>query len=146
MSKCRDIPKANLSDPGEALRQLSALVTRLRAPDGCPWDRGQTLETFKHYLIEETHELLEALSNNDSEHVREELGDLLFQVLFLTELYQEQQAFGLSEVINGITAKMIRRHPHVFGDKQMKSEEELRRQWQSIKNEEKNGRALSRGH
>ncbi|ADH85844.1 MazG nucleotide pyrophosphohydrolase domain-containing protein [Desulfurivibrio alkaliphilus] len=130
-------PLADRQRPEEALLQLTALISRLRGPQGCPWDRKQTPESFKHYLLEEAHELHESLGGNDHRHIREELGDLLFQVLFIAELYREQGAFTLSEVINDIIAKMVRRHPHVFGDKQVNSEEELRRQWEAIKEGEK---------
>ncbi|MFH7325056.1 MazG nucleotide pyrophosphohydrolase domain-containing protein [Desulfurivibrio sp. C05AmB] len=131
------MPITNQQESAAAFAELVALVDRLRAPDGCPWDRKQTPESFKHYLLEETHELLEALARDDLHNIREELGDLLFQVIFLARLYQEQEAFGLTEVIQGITAKMVRRHPHVFGDKQVASEADLRRQWLEIKAGEK---------
>lgn len=122
---------------GVAFDKLVAIITRLRAPDGCPWDRKQTPATFKSYLMEETHELLEAIAQDDHDHIREELGDLLFQVIFLANLYAEQHAFTLSEVIEGISAKMVRRHPHVFAGRRIESEEELRQQWLTIKAEEK---------
>lgn len=126
-----------MPDPSDSFKQLVDLVARLRAPDGCPWDRKQTPETFKGYLLEETHELLEALSGDNREHIREELGDLLFQVVFLCQLYSERGDFTLGQVIDGIHAKMIRRHPHVFGDAKVESEEDLRRQWLAIKAGEK---------
>ncbi|HET98247.1 MAG TPA: MazG family protein [Desulfurivibrio alkaliphilus] len=126
----------------DSFRQLVEIVARLRAPNGCPWDRKQTPETFKRYLLEETHELLEALEGDNHEHIREELGDLLFQVLFLCQLYSEQGAFTLDEVIGGIKSKMIRRHPHVFGDAKVDSEDDLRRQWLAIKADEKKSRTL----
>ncbi len=129
---------------GVAFEQLVAIVTRLRAPDGCPWDRKQTPTTFKSYLLEETHELLEAIAQDDHEHIREELGDLLFQIVFLANLYAEQNAFNLKEVIEEITAKMIRRHPHVFAGRRIESEQELREQWLAIKAEEKKNPPLDR--
>jgi MazG family protein len=117
--------------------RLVEIITRLRAPDGCPWDQKQTPQTFRGYLLEETHELLEAISHDDADHIREELGDLLFQIIFLNNLYAEQGRFTLAEVIDTISAKMVRRHPHVFGDRIINSEQELRRQWHAIKKEEK---------
>lgn len=120
----------------EKFLALLEITNRLRAPDGCPWDQKQTPQTFKQYLVEETHELLEAINDNNSSHICEELGDLLFQVIFLNNLYQEKKLFTLSDVIDSISAKMIRRHPHVFGDKTIDSEQELRQQWQTIKNQE----------
>lgn len=124
-----------------SLDQLIALVRRLRAPDGCPWDRKQTPQTFKRYLLEETHELLEAINDNQPTHIREELGDLLFQLVFLAILYEEQGLFTLDDAIGSITAKMIRRHPHVFASATVESEQELRRQWQTIKDQENCGTA-----
>lgn len=124
----------------EKFLALLEIISRLRAPDGCPWDQKQTPQTFKQYLAEETHELLEAINEDDPGHICEELGDLLFQVIFLNNLYQEKNLFTISEVIDSISAKMIRRHPHVFGSKTVDSEQELRQQWQTIKaqeNEEK---------
>ncbi|MFU8818844.1 MAG: MazG family protein [Desulfurivibrio sp.] len=129
-------------DSADSFKQLTDIVARLRAPDGCPWDRKQTPESIKAYLLEETHELLEVLGGDDHDHIREELGDLLFQIIFLCQLYSEAGAFTLAEVIDGIRAKMIRRHPHVFGDAKVESEEDLRRQWLAIKAEEKKSRTL----
>lgn len=120
----------------EKFLALLEIISRLRAPDGCPWDKQQTPQTFKHYLVEETHELLEAINEDNPSHIREELGDLLFQVIFLNNLYQEKNLFALQDVIDSISAKMIRRHPHVFGNKSIGSEQELRQQWQAIKNQE----------
>lgn len=117
--------------------RLIEIVTRLRAPDGCPWDQKQTPQTFKGYLLEETHELLEAINHDQTDHIREELGDLLFQIIFLNNLYAEQGRFTLAEVLDTISAKMIRRHPHVFGDQVINSEQELRQQWHAIKAAEK---------
>lgn len=118
----------------EALRQI---IVRLRQPDGCPWDIKQTPESFKSYLIEETHELLESIDKNDPVQIKEELGDLLFQILFLNQLYEEQGLFTLSDVIMSITGKMIERHPHVFSDEVVSSEEEQRLRWNQIKAQEK---------
>jgi len=120
----------------EKFLALLEIISRLRAPDGCPWDKKQTPQTFKQYLVEETHELLEAINDDNPSHICEELGDLLFQVIFLNNLYQEKNLFTLPDVIDSISAKMIRRHPHVFGSKTVDSEQELRQQWQAIKNQE----------
>ena len=118
------------------LSKLAEIITRLRSPGGCPWDRKQTPTSFRPYLMEELHELLEAIDLDDHAHIKEELGDLLFQVVFLSNLYQEQGSFSLDDVLDSITAKMIRRHPHVFGDREISSEKELRRNWNLVKNEE----------
>lgn len=120
----------------EKFLTLLKIIDRLRAPDGCPWDQKQTPLTFKHYLLEETHELLEAINDDDPGHICEELGDLLFQILFLNNLYQEKNLFTLADVIDAISTKMTRRHPHVFASQTIGSEKELRKQWQAIKNQE----------
>ncbi len=119
---------------------LLELVTRLRAPNGCPWDQKQTPQSFKPYLIEEAHELAEAIDLDDPDHIREELGDMLFQIAFLNGLYSEAGHFSMEEVLDTIIAKMIRRHPHVFGDSKIESEEALRRQWNDIKARENEGK------
>ena len=129
-------------DCPDAFSRLLAIISRLRAPDGCPWDRKQTPASLKGYLAEESRELLEALESGDRDHIREEMGDLLFQILFLAQLYHEEGSFNMAEVIDGICSKMIRRHPHVFGDAKVNSEEDLRRQWLAIKAEEKKSRTL----
>ena len=120
----------------EKFLALLEIINRLRAPNGCPWDKKQTPQTFKQYLVEETHELIEAINDDNPNHICEELGDLLFQIIFLNNLYQEKKLFTLLEVIESISAKMIRRHPHVFGSETVDSEQELRQQWQAIKNQE----------
>lgn len=112
------------------------IVSRLREPDGCPWDQKQTPQTFKTYLIEEAHELLEAIDNEDTSHIQEELGDLLFQIIFLNNLYEEKGLFTMADVIETISAKMVRRHPHVFGNETINSEKELRKKWHAIKAKE----------
>jgi MazG family protein len=121
----------------EKFVQLIDIVKRLRAPDGCPWDKKQTPETVKKYLLEETHELLEAMTEDNPQQVQEELGDLLFQVIFISCLYAEKNLFSINDVIESISAKMIRRHPHVFGEAVFHSEAEMRQNWQAIKKEEK---------
>ena len=126
-----------MQDTSAKFNRLVEIITRLRAPDGCPWDQKQTPQTFRGYLLEEAHELLEAINHHDVAHVREELGDMLFQIIFLANLYAEQGHFSLAEVIEAITAKMIRRHPHVFADQTIDSEQELRQQWHAIKATEK---------
>ncbi|MDG4476469.1 nucleoside triphosphate pyrophosphohydrolase [Thiovibrio frasassiensis] len=125
-----------MTPTAEKFIALIEIITRLRAPNGCPWDRKQTPQSFKQYLVEETHELLEAINDDDPSHICEELGDLLFQVIFLNNLYQEKNLFTLLDVIDSITTKMVRRHPHVFGNQTIESEQELRQQWQTIKNQE----------
>jgi len=113
-------------------RELLSLVSRLRGPDGCPWDRVQTKPDIGRYLIEEAYEVLDALEG-PPDHLREELGDLLFQILFLVRMAEEAGEFNIDDVLKGITVKMIRRHPHVFGDATVASVEEVRTNWERIK-------------
>jgi MazG family protein len=120
-------------DPGAALKEFMAIVRRLRAPGGCPWDAQQTPETLKTYVLEEAYELVEALDRGDPALIKEELGDLLLHLVFLSDLYEERGEFSLADVTAGIAAKMIHRHPHVFGEAQAETQEELRRLWQEAK-------------
>jgi len=126
-----------MKEISDKFSRLVQIISRLRQPDGCPWDRKQTVASFRPYLIEELHELLEAIDLDDRQMIKEETGDLLFQIIFLNNLYEEQQSFTLSEVLDSITEKMIRRHPHVFGDTVIDSGKELRSNWNRIKKNEK---------
>src|ERR1700723_4664936 len=101
---------------GEWFAKLVALQARLRAPNGCPWDREQTHASLRKFLIEETYEVLDAMESGDAHHFSSELGDLLLQVIFHSILAEETGAFTISDVIESIHSKMVRRHPHVFGD------------------------------
>ncbi len=121
----------------KGIEHLITIVSRLRAKDGCPWDRKQTPRTIKSYLLEETHEALAAVDSEEPAAVQEELGDLLFLIVFLCQLYQEKGHFTMADVLSTITEKMIRRHPHVFGDAPTASEEELRDNWLAMKKKEK---------
>jgi MazG family protein len=129
-----------------AVSGLNDLVFRLRGPGGCPWDAAQTDDTAKMYLIEEAFEVLDAIGCKSPEDVCEELGDLIFQVFFLSALAKERGEFDLARVIERITEKMIRRHPHVFGDKTVTGPSEVSDNWDRIKREEKeeNNSPLSR--
>jgi MazG family protein len=119
--------------------ELVAIMDRLRGPDGCPWDREQTFATLRGYLLEEAYEVAEALDHQDLDGLREELGDLLFQIVFLSRLAAERGAFGAADVARGIARKMIRRHPHVFADATAETAEDVLRNWEAIKREEKGG-------
>jgi MazG family protein len=120
--------------PFDALRVLSA---RLRAPDGCPWDREQTLETLKTYIIEEAYEVVDAISSAEHSTLAGELGDLLFQIVFAAQIAHEQGLFDIDDVCRRIHAKMIRRHPHVFGDVAVSGAGEVVRNWEAIKSRER---------
>ncbi|MFZ5764564.1 MAG: nucleoside triphosphate pyrophosphohydrolase [Thermodesulfobacteriota bacterium] len=125
------------SEIGEKFTELLHIIDRLRGPGGCPWDQKQTVQSFKPYFIEESHELSEALEGDDPLQVREELGDLLFQIGFLNRLYEEADHFTITEVLQAIIDKMIRRHPHVFADVTFDSYEEMRKNWGKVKEKEK---------
>jgi len=129
-----------------AVSSLNDLVFRLRGPGGCPWDAEQTDDTAKMYLIEEAYEVLDAIGSKSPEDVCEELGDLIFQVFFIAALAKERGEFDLTGVIERITEKMIRRHPHVFGDKTVTGSSDVSDNWDRIKREEKkeNNSPLSR--
>jgi MazG family protein len=122
---------------GEEITKLVGLMQRLLGPEGCPWDREQTLETLVPYLIEETFEVVDALADRDVEGHREELGDLLLQIVFQSELRHAEGRFGIDDVARGIVAKLVRRHPHVFGDVKAQSAEEALASWAKLKAEEK---------
>jgi tetrapyrrole methylase family protein/MazG family protein len=119
-------------------RELLEIIARLRGPGGCPWDRSQKKEDIGGYLIEEAYEVLEALDGASPDELKEELGDLLFQILFLTQLAEEAEEFGMEDVLSAIGEKMIRRHPHVFGDAAVKNAAEVRVNWERIKRELEN--------
>ena len=115
------------------LQKLVDLVARLRAPDGCPWDREQTLPDVRAYLLEEAHELAGAIDGGDWEELGEELGDMLFQAAFIGRLAEEAGAFSVSQVIDGVYRKMVERHPHVFGDEVLADAEAVRQAWERRK-------------
>jgi MazG family protein len=122
---------------GAEVTKLVGLMQRLLAPDGCPWDREQTLATLVPYLIEETYEVVDALASGSVADHREELGDLLLQVVFQSELRHTEGAFGIDDVARGIVAKLVRRHPHVFGEVKAQTSEEALASWAKLKGEEK---------
>lgn len=126
-----------LNQTHNTLDELCRLVKTLRGEKGCPWDKKQTPESVSIYLIEEVFELVDAIESGNSEHIREELGDLLFHIVFIAEMFEERAEFNLSQVARSITEKMIRRHPHVFGDKEVNSSAEVIQNWHKIKLNEK---------
>ncbi len=123
----------------EAATRLADLVSRLRGPDGCPWDARQTEDTLRMYLLEEAYEVADAVERGVWSEICGELGDLLFQIVFLARLAEEKKAFDLVDVIEGIIEKMIRRHPHVFGSAHADTAEEVAENWVKIKREENCG-------
>jgi tetrapyrrole methylase family protein / MazG family protein len=123
--------------PGEWFEKLVAVQARLRAPNGCPWDREQTHQSLRTYLIEEAYEVLEALESGNDAKFAEEMGDLLLQIVFHSQIAREEGRFTVAEVIREIHDKMIRRHPHVFGKTRARDSAEVLRNWEQIKAEER---------
>jgi len=121
----------------ESFERLVELTATLRSPGGCAWDRAQTVSTLRPHLVEEFHEVLEALDAGDDDQLRDELGDLLFQIVFIARMREEEDRFDLASVIEGIDAKLRRRHPHVFGDKEASTPDAVRSHWETTKLTEK---------
>ena len=120
-------------------------MERLRAPGGCPWDREQTFDTIKRYTLEETYEVLEAIDNRDWAELTSELGDLLLQVLFYSEMAREQGLFTIDDVLDALSNKLIGRHPHVFGDVKAEDAQQVLKNWEELKKEEKRKIAALKG-
>lgn len=120
---------------------LTNIIAELRSDHGCPWDREQTFVSLKKCLADETEEVFQAIDNQDMENLCEELGDVLLQVILNSQIAREQGLFTIDDVIDGLCRKMIRRHPHVFGDAKAKTPEEGRALWNEIKRQEKAQRA-----
>jgi MazG family protein len=130
---------------GQSLPSLVALMQRLLAPDGCPWDREQDMPSLRKYVLEEACEVIDAIDSGDRAHLCEELGDLALQVVFLSELGRAEQSFGPDDVVRGIVEKLVRRHPHVFADVEVKDSDEVLRNWEQIKVQEKRDRGVLEG-
>ena len=120
-----------------AIDRLLGIMDKLRDPGGCPWDREQTLRTLTPYLLEEAHEVIEAIEAGDAKNHREELGDLLFQVVFQARIAREEGKFGFADVCDAISDKLTRRHPHIFADATVKDSREVIKNWERIKAEER---------
>jgi MazG family protein len=130
--------------PAEAIERLVAIMSRLRGPDGCPWDREQTLASLRPYLLEETYEVLEAIDAGDAREHCEELGDLLLQIVFQAQLASEVGQFSFADVAEAIADKLVSRHPHVFGTAQVKDAQGVLKQWAALKRKEKSARGGGR--
>ena len=128
-------------DRKELFDQFCNIIAKLRAPDGCPWDRKQTAESLKKSLLEECGEALEAIDKKDDENLCEELGDVLLVVGMIARIKEEEGKFNISDVLSGVNDKLIRRHPHVFGDAKASSPEEVLKLWNQVKEEEKKKKA-----
>ena len=123
----------NSSKTNSAFADFLEIIAALRGPDGCPWDKEQTPQSIRGHLIEESYEAVEAIDDNDPHHVREELGDVLLLIAMLSQMYSESGDFSFKEVIEEVSAKLIRRHPHVFGDEKYDDAEEVLKNWDRIK-------------
>lgn len=141
-SGARDLPSSDsllpsIDEParaaGESFARLAAINTHLRSADGCPWDREQTPESLREHLIEETYECVDAIDSGDEPHVREELGDVMLLVAMIARIYEERGSFFVHDVVDELNAKLIRRHPHVFGDAVADSSDTVIAQWNDIK-------------
>lgn len=134
-----------MSTTGERFERAVAIMERLRAPGGCPWDREQTFDSIKAYTLEEAYEVLEAIDNRDWDELTGELGDLLLQVLFYSEMAKEQGTFTIDEVLERLSKKLVDRHPHVFGDVKAETSSDVLRNWEALKAEEKKKRLEAGG-
>jgi MazG family protein len=131
-----------MSTPGDRFNELVEIMAQLRSPEGCPWDRVQTLASLRPYLLEETYEALEALDAGDMAGLCEELGDLLLEVVFLSRIAEESGTFSVSDAIDAIVKKLVRRHPHVFGpDAKLSTPHEVRGKWEEMKASERSASA-----
>ncbi|MGA2090586.1 MAG: MazG family protein [Endomicrobiales bacterium] len=128
--------------PGKELEKLVAIMKKLRGPQGCPWDKRQSHQSLLPYLFSEAHEVKAAVRKKDWPNLEEELGDVLLQVIFHSQLADEKNMFTITGVIRGISEKLVRRHPHVFGGKKLKTSGEVVKQWAEIKKTEKAQKAL----
>lgn len=127
----------------KAFERLLVIMDELR--EQCPWDRKQTMESLRKLTIEETYELADAILEKDVEGTQEELGDLFLHLVFYSKIASEQKAFDVADVLNGVCEKLIRRHPHIYGDVKVTSEEEVRQNWEQLKLKEKGKRSLLQG-
>ncbi len=130
-------------DAAAAFSEAAGIMSRLRAPGGCPWDREQDFDSIKRHTLEETYEVFDAIERRDWPELKDELGDLLLQVLFYAQMADEAGYFSIADVVEGLNAKLIRRHPHVFGQVDAKDSDTVLRNWEAIKKDEKKAKASS---
>ena len=134
-----------MSSTGERFERAVSIMSRLRGPGGCPWDREQTFDTIKPYTLEETYEVLEAIDNRDWHELTGELGDLLLQVLFYSQMAKEEGTFSIDDVLDRLSDKLVNRHPHVFGEVKAETSSQVLRNWEALKAEEKKKRLAAGG-
>src|SRR3989304_7664012 len=126
---------------GDELERLMALMARLRGPEGCPWDRDQTMRSLRPFILGEAYELVEAINVGETKSIREELGDLLLEVVFVNQIAAERKLFGMDEVIRGIHDKLVRRHPHVFETERVSTPDKAPHRGEQVKEREKEKRS-----
>ncbi len=143
--KPENLPLTRGPEAGKGLLELLAVLDRLRAPDGCPWDREQTSRSLIPYLLEETYEVIESIEAGDQQGLKEELGDLLLHVLFQIKIAEEQAQFTLEECLTTLVEKLVGRHPHVFGEVQADGQSPVNRNWEATKQREKQRASLLDG-
>jgi MazG family protein len=134
-----------MQEAGERFAELVRIMTRLRAPGGCPWDRKQTFDTIKSYLLEEAYEVMDAIDARDWDGLKDELGDLLLQPVFFAQMANDEGWFDIADSLDAINNKLVRRHPHVFGDATAHTAEDVKHRWDEIKNQERAGQARAAG-
>ncbi|HYL38143.1 MAG TPA: nucleoside triphosphate pyrophosphohydrolase [Bryobacteraceae bacterium] len=127
---------------GQRFERLVGIMARLRAPGGCPWDREQNFDTIKPYLLEETYEVLDAIDQRDWPGLAEELGDLMLEAVFFAQMASEENRFRIDDSLDAVAEKLIRRHPHVFGDGSAKTADDVKRRWDEIKADEKKSKGV----
>ena len=120
--------------------ELIAIADSLHGPNGCPWDKKQTFQSLRPHVLEEVHELLDAIDEDDAKGMNEELGDILFQIIFFAKLGEKSKRYTLKEIITTVSEKLVRRHPHVFGDAEAKTADDVIHHWERVKKEEKKER------
>src|SRR5690349_7225697 len=143
MLKWRNSPKMSIA--GEKFQRLVEIMARLRGPGGCPWDREQTFDSIKPYTLEETYEVLDAIDRRDWDGLAEELGDFLLQAVFYAEMAAEEDRFAIGDALDAINAKLVRRHPHVFGEGSAETAGDVKRIWGEVKAAEKAGKEKPSG-
>src|SRR5258707_4794437 len=133
-----------MSTTGDRFERAVQIMARLRAPGGCPWDREQTFDTIKPYTLEETYEVLDAIDRRDWKNLAEELGDFLLQAVFYAQMASEQNLFRIDDALDAINSKLVRRHPHVFGEESAQSPHDVMQIWGRVKDSEQQKKAKPR--
>ena len=139
------IDNSSAQAAGEAFAEAVRIMAKLRAPDGCPWDREQTMDSIKPHTLEETYEVFDAIDRRAWPELRDELGDLLLQVIFYAQIAADDAHFDIEQVVRGLSAKLIRRHPHIFADAVAETASDVNRTWEAVKQQERAGKPKGEG-